>query len=346
MTFSFRQRPLLAGAVLALAVSFVPLAAQQAPQTERVDLNAVYKIREEGFQRSRVMGIMSWLTDVYGPRLTNSPGFRKAGDWAVKEMTSWGLVNVKLQPFGPFGRGWTNDKFFMMATTPGGSLPVIGYPQAWTSSTNGLVSGEAVFATIDSPEDIATWKGKLKGKFLLSTAMPDVPAVFDPLAQRYTADQLRDLKAGTRRARPRALRRPRPRRIPRRPGCGWLHANTGAVPERRRGSRNHLAEPARLRRHGVRAGRRLTRSRGAGFGASRLDRGRALRPHGTYDARGVPVSSTSRSRTRSTTTRSRSTSSANSPAPTRRTRSSCSARTSIRGTPARAQPTTRRARRS
>ena len=66
---------------------------------------------------------MSWLTDVYGPRLTNSPGFRKAGDWAVKEMTSWGLVNVKLQPFGPFGRGWTNDKFYMMATTPGGSLP-------------------------------------------------------------------------------------------------------------------------------------------------------------------------------------------------------------------------------
>ena len=195
MTFSFRQRPLLAGAVLALAVSFVPLAAQQAPQTERVDLNAVYKIREEGFQRSRVMEIMSWLTDVYGPRLTNSPGFRKAGDWAVKEMTSWGLVNVKLQPFGPFGRGWTNDKFYMMATTPGGSLPVIGNPQAWTSSTNGLVSGDAIFATIDSPEDIATWKGKLKGKFLLSTAMPDVPAIFDPLAQRYTADQLRDLES-------------------------------------------------------------------------------------------------------------------------------------------------------
>ena len=195
MTFSFRQRPLLAGAVLALAVSFVPLAAQQAPQTERANLNAVYKIREEGFQRSRVMEIMSWLTDVYGPRLTNSPGFRKAGDWAVKEMTSWGLVNVKLQPFGPFGRGWTNDKFYMMATTPGGSLPVIGNPQAWTSSTNGLVSGDAVFATIDSPEDIATWKGKLKGKFLLSTAMPDVPAIFDPLAQRYTADQLRDLES-------------------------------------------------------------------------------------------------------------------------------------------------------
>ena len=194
MTFLVRQRPVLAGAALALAVTFVPLSAQQA---ERVDLNAVYKIKDEGFQRSRVMEIMSWLTDVYGPRLTNSPGFRKAGDWAVKEMTSWGLVNVKLQPFGPFGRGWANDKFYMMATTPGGSLPVIGYAQAWTSSTNGVVSGDAVFATIDTPEDIATWKGKLKGKVVLSTPMREVPALFEPQAQRYTQDQLRDLERET-----------------------------------------------------------------------------------------------------------------------------------------------------
>ncbi len=194
MTFLVRHRPVLVGAALALAVTFVPLSAQQA---ERVDLNAVYKIKEEGLQRSRVMEIMSWLTDVYGPRLTNSPGFRKAGDWAVKEMTSWGLVNVKLQPFGPFGRGWANDKFYMMATTPGGSLPVIGYAQAWTSSTNGVVSGDAVFATIDTPEDIATWKGKLKGKVVLSTPMRDVPALFEPQAQRYTQDQLLDLERET-----------------------------------------------------------------------------------------------------------------------------------------------------
>jgi hypothetical protein len=184
---------LVAGA-LALAVTFVPVSAQQA---ERVDLNAIYQIKDEGFQRSRVMEIMSWLTDVYGPRLTNSPGFRKAGDWAVKEMTSWGLVNVKLQPFGPFGRGWANDKFYMMATTPGGSLPVIGYPQAWTSSTNGAVSGDAVFATLDTAEDLATWKGKLKGKVLLMAPMRDVPALFEPQAQRYTSEQLRDLERET-----------------------------------------------------------------------------------------------------------------------------------------------------
>jgi carboxypeptidase Q len=186
-----RQRPLLAGAALVLAATLVPVSAQQG---EKVDLDAVYRIKEEGFQRSKVMEIESWLTDVYGPRLTNSPGFRKSGDWAVKEMTSWGLVNVKLQPFGPFGRGWANDKFYMMATTPGGSFAVIGYPPAWSTSTNGVVSGDAVVATVETPEDIATGKGKLKGKFVLTQPLAEVPALFEPQARRLSDDQLRDLE--------------------------------------------------------------------------------------------------------------------------------------------------------
>jgi len=194
MRFLIRQRPLLAGSALAMALTLVPVSAQQA---DPVDLDAIYKIKEEGFARSRVMDIMSWLTDVYGPRLTNSPGFRKAGDWAVEEMTSWGLVNVKLQPFGPFGRGWSNDKFYMMATTPGGSFPVIGYQQAWTSGTAGLASGDAVLVTIDTAEDLATWKGKLKGKVVLATTMPQVLPLFEPPAQRLTDDQLRTLETET-----------------------------------------------------------------------------------------------------------------------------------------------------
>src|SRR4029453_8544638 len=124
MGFRLSQRVWLGGAALVAGLALAPISAQQAP-AERVDYDAIYKIKDEGFQRSKVMEIVSWLTDVYGPRLTNSPGFRKAGDWGVKEMTSWGLTNVKLEPF-PFGRGWSNDRFSMTATTPGGSFPVIG----------------------------------------------------------------------------------------------------------------------------------------------------------------------------------------------------------------------------
>ncbi len=195
MGFRLSQRVWLGGAALVAGLALAPISAQQAP-AEHVDYDAIYKIKDEGFQRSKVMEIVSWLTDVYGPRLTNSPGFRKAGDWAVKEMTSWGLSNVKLEPF-PFGRGWSNDRFSMTATTPGGSFPVIGMATAWTPGTNGPVSAEAVFAPITSEEDLAQFKGKLQGKVVLTQALRDVPAIWTAPSSRYTDAQLDELTRET-----------------------------------------------------------------------------------------------------------------------------------------------------
>jgi hypothetical protein len=143
------------------------------------------------------MEIASWLTDVYGPRVTNSPGFRKAGAWAVTEMKSWGLSNVKLEPFGPFGRGWSNEKFYAMATTPGGSFPLIGMSQVWTPGTDGLISGDAVIAIVESPDDFAKYKGQLKGKLVMTTGPRAVAAQWNAASSRYTGEQLRDLEAET-----------------------------------------------------------------------------------------------------------------------------------------------------
>ena len=95
-------------AIAACALAVPPLAGQS---QEPVDLQAIYRIKEEGLQRSKVMEITSYLTDVYGPRLTGSPNIRTAGEWAVKELQSWGLANAKLEPWGPFGRGWSNELF-------------------------------------------------------------------------------------------------------------------------------------------------------------------------------------------------------------------------------------------
>jgi carboxypeptidase Q len=195
MRFRSTRLSLVSGAALTAAIALAPLSAQQA--AEKVDYEAIYKIKDEGFQRSKVMEITSWLTDVYGPRVTNSPGFRRAGEWAVKEMTGWGLSNVKLEPWGPFGRGWSNEKFYAMATTPGGSFPLIGMSQVWTPGTDGLVSGDAVLAVIESTEDFAKFKGQLKGKIVLTTAMRDVLPLWTAPATRYTEEQLRDLERET-----------------------------------------------------------------------------------------------------------------------------------------------------
>jgi hypothetical protein len=68
---------------------------------------------------------------------------------------------------------------------------------AWTPGSDGLVKGEAVMATIESPEDIAAYKGKLKGKFVLTSALRDVPALFTAPGQRYTDQQLADMQRDT-----------------------------------------------------------------------------------------------------------------------------------------------------
>ena len=76
----FPMRRILA-LCLTVVLTIAPLAAAQ----DKADLAAVYKIKDEGFNRSQVMEVLSYLTDVYGPRLTGSPNIRAAQDWAQQK---------------------------------------------------------------------------------------------------------------------------------------------------------------------------------------------------------------------------------------------------------------------
>ena len=183
-----RRRALgcLSGIVLALSVA---LPQAQAPAVESVDLDAVHRIKSEGFERSHVMDLMSYLTDVHGPRLTNSPNIKAAADYAMTRMKAWGLSGVALEAWGPFGRGWTNERFTAHAVSPQ-SYPIIGFPKAWTPGTSGVVTGPAVMAVIDSEADFERYRGTLKGAFVLSRSMPAVPALFEAPGHRLTNDEL------------------------------------------------------------------------------------------------------------------------------------------------------------
>jgi hypothetical protein len=176
-------------AAVAVAIA-LPLAADW-PATEKLDLDAIYRLKDEGLQHSKVMELESYLTDVYGPRLTGSPNIREAADWAQKTMKDWGLANVHLESW-PFGRGWQNQRFVAQALTPR-AYPLIAYPKAWTPGTKGPVSGDAVMAVITSDKDFDTFRGKLRGKFVLATPMRDVSAQFDAPSHRYTDAELADL---------------------------------------------------------------------------------------------------------------------------------------------------------
>ncbi len=158
---------------------------------EKVDLNMVHRIKAEAFESSKVMEHMFYLTDVHGPRLTNSPGYRAAGDWAVKRLQEYGLSNVKEEKWGPFGRGWAHTRFSANMIEPGYSA-LIGFPLAWTPGTDGVLTGEPILAPMRVEADLAKFKGKLKGKIVLIDAPRELAMQTTALGRRYTDNDLTD----------------------------------------------------------------------------------------------------------------------------------------------------------
>ena len=192
--------------LLAAALMVVPAAAQvTTPASEKVDFDAIYRIKEEGFQRSQVMETASWLTDVHGPRLTGSPSFKAAADWAVTRLTRWGVSNPRIESWGTFGRGWVNERFAATVVTGAQPWAITGVPKAWTPGVEGTVTAEVIFAPMESEADLEKWKGKLQGKIVLPVPMREVKAHFEPEASRMSAADLEKLaqfepNAGARRS--------------------------------------------------------------------------------------------------------------------------------------------------
>jgi carboxypeptidase Q len=180
----YRTVFLLIASLLTLSFS----AAAQAPQ-EKVDLEAINKIKDEGLNRSQVMEILSYMTDVHGPRLTGSPNLRAAQEWAKQKLASFGLENAHLEQWGPFGRGWTLEGFSANMIKPHFS-PLIAYPKAWSSSTAGALRGPVVYLDAKAEADLEKYKGKLKGAIVLLAPPREVKAHFKPDATRMTEEEL------------------------------------------------------------------------------------------------------------------------------------------------------------
>lgn len=161
-----------------------------AAANEDVDLYAIHRIRAEEHAHSKVMETLFYLTDVNGPRLTNSPNYFASAEWAVKQMQELGL-NARTEKWGPFGRSWRVEKYYAAMTAPQ-YMPLIGFPLAWSGSARG--EAEAVIAPIYTDADMEKYKGKLKGKVVLSMRPRDIELGLKPLASRWTDAQLADLE--------------------------------------------------------------------------------------------------------------------------------------------------------
>ncbi len=157
------------------------------------DLSAISKLKNEEITTSHVMENLFYLTDVYGPRLTNSDGFNDSAQWVIQQLKQYGLTNVHVEPWGPFGRSWNLKHFSLHLVSPT-YQPLIGMPLAWTSGTEGPINAEATLIDVSSESDLAKYRGKLHGKIVLATHPQEIPLTTEFLAPRFTDAELAEME--------------------------------------------------------------------------------------------------------------------------------------------------------
>ncbi|MBI4539126.1 MAG: M20/M25/M40 family metallo-hydrolase [Gemmatimonadetes bacterium] len=190
------------GVLMALLLAELPARAVGQVIQERVDLSTVTRIRDEGLNRSQIAELGGYLLDVIGPRLTGSTGMRRANDWTAAKLREWGLANVRVEPWGEFGRGWERVSYSGRILTPF-VQPLNAQPVAWTGSTNGTVVGPAAVVQVDSAPDLERYRGRLKSAFVLAERSEGLGPEFEPRPLRRPLESLLGPEAPEIRPRPR-----------------------------------------------------------------------------------------------------------------------------------------------
>jgi len=180
-------------AALLLLTLLAPLAAQSPKDAE---INA--RIRQEENSHSQIMKTLHVLADVYGPRVTGSPSLKAAGEWAIAQMQSWGLVNGHLEPWDFGHPGWVNERFSAHITAPVKDQLTCEV-LAWTPGTDGTVTGPAYQLQLPdrpTPAQLTAFlesaKDKVAGRIVLVGRQTVVPVNINPPAKRRPDDQVRE----------------------------------------------------------------------------------------------------------------------------------------------------------
>jgi hypothetical protein len=184
----------------ALLLVITPVAPLGGREPVNDEINA--RIRKEGREHSHILRTLHYLTDVYGPRLTGSPNHKAAAEWAIKQMTEWGLTNGRLEPWDFGHPGWLNERFSGFIVSPVKDS-LVGEVLAWTPSTNGTVASDAVhIIPPDRPtqETMTRWVAEttptIRGRIVLVGRHAIVPVTFDKSPLRRDDEQLRRQYAG------------------------------------------------------------------------------------------------------------------------------------------------------
>ena len=152
-----------------------------------------YKVKNEGFAKSKIEEMAQLMTDNMGPRLAASQLKLRAEQMVIEYLKAMGLSNPRAEYAFDFAKGgWDNEMNYVAMTAPY-YTSFAGNPKAWSGSTNGLVKGECVLIDAQSVADLEKYKGKLAGKIVLMPATQTYQMNFNPLATRFTEEELAEL---------------------------------------------------------------------------------------------------------------------------------------------------------
>lgn len=186
------QNRRLVALVLILSLLSLSVAAQNGGD------DLLSRIRKEATERSQIMKTMHMFTDVYGPRLTGSPNHKAAAEWAVKQMTAWGLENAHLEPWDFKHPGWLNERLTAHLISPVKD-PLVCEVLSWTPSTKGTVQASAyqlVLPQRPTQEQLTivfnNLKAKVRGKIVLVGKPAVIPVNLNPPAKRQTDEQAQE----------------------------------------------------------------------------------------------------------------------------------------------------------
>ena len=189
---------------LFLLVALFAMASYATYAQSTLSNEVAYKIKNEGFSNSQIEQLAQFFTDDLGPRLAGSQMNARAEEMVTAKLKEMGFSNPRIEFAYNFPKGgWDNQMNYVAMTAPY-YCSFAANPKAWSGSTNGLVKGECVLVDVQKMEDLEKYKGKLAGKIVIMPATQTYQMSFEPLANRYTEEQLAEM---TKDPRPNPMRR-------------------------------------------------------------------------------------------------------------------------------------------
>jgi carboxypeptidase Q len=147
-----------------LAGSGTPAFSQTLAHEDRV-LRGIWT---EAMESSQIRPLAQALLDSVGPRLTGSPQMKRAQDWAVRMLESWG-VETRVEDYGTW-LGWDRGISHIDLVSPR-VRSLEGRTLAWSPGTGGTpVEGPVVhIPEMRTPGDFEAFLGTVPGKYVMLT---------------------------------------------------------------------------------------------------------------------------------------------------------------------------------